>query len=72
MKSHWISLMQGGAAKVSTFPCHCCFIMSSQLIEFKTNELRCDKCKEKNRNRCYHWQMCDSDYVEVNNFNTLT
>jgi len=57
--------MQGGSAKVSTYPCHCCFIKSSQLTEFKVNDDRCNKCICKQRDRCYHWEVADSECIAV-------
>lgn len=63
--------MKGGAAKNVTYPCHCCNIKSAELTKFKSGESRCDRCKSKGREKCYHWNVTDSVYVSVSLFNIL-
>ena len=43
MKSHWSCLMKGGAVKKVTYPCHCCNIISNELVKFKVLDRQCDR-----------------------------
>ena len=54
MKIHWSCLMKGGAVKKFTYPCHCCNVMSNELVKFKILDNRCDRYKSKNKEKCYH------------------
>ena len=65
LKSHWSCLLQGGAAKNIKYSCHCCNITSAELTNFKLGERRCDRFKSKGREKCYHWDIADSVFVDV-------
>ena len=65
LKSHWASLLRGGAAKVNQYPCHCCDITSNELAHAEILLESCNKCKETNKERCYHWNIVDSEYLNV-------
>ena len=68
MKSYWSCLMKGGAVKKVTYPCHCCNIMSNELVKFKILDNQCDKCTSKNKEKCYHWDVTDSAFITVRLF----
>ena len=57
--------MRGGAAKIKTYPCHCCSISSDELAHFKTNNNRCACCIEQNNKCCGCWEMNDGRNTEV-------
>lgn len=65
LKSHWASFLRGGAAKVNQYPCLCCDITSNELAHEKILSERCNKCKETNKERCCHWDVVDSEYLNV-------
>ena len=56
MSAAWKGLQRGGAAKVKTFPCHCCGIRSSDLHHPMMGVAKCDKCRTKDTPgwKCYH------------------
>ena len=65
LKSHWISLCKGGAAKRDRNPYHCYDITSNELAQAKILTEICDKCKETNKEQCYHWNVVNSEYLNV-------
>jgi hypothetical protein len=60
MSAQWKMFGVGGAAKVHTFPCHCCPIKSDDLA--RPNAVQCNLCAEIHPDRrpnlnCYHQPM---------------
>jgi hypothetical protein len=55
--SFWKSLERGGACKVAIDFCHACACKSRQCSV--PWDVPCSKCAEKNRARCYHWDVGD-------------
>lgn len=56
MSAVWKGLQRGGAAKVATFPCHCCGIKSVDLHHPMLGRNICNTCRTKNTPgwKCYH------------------
>jgi len=60
MKSAQTVSNKGGNCKMKTYFCHLCSCRKDELVKFKFGDSRCDRCKKKNRRRCYHHRLCDS------------
>jgi hypothetical protein len=68
MSAQWKMFGTGGAAKVHTFPCHCCPIKSANLA--RPNSVHCSLCVEVHPNRdpswkCYHHPMMTKELIDT-------
>jgi hypothetical protein len=57
--SFWKSLKRGGAAKVKTYFCRCCACTSDNIERPRQGALRCGKCLDEGRSKCFHWDVGD-------------
>jgi hypothetical protein len=57
--SFWKSLKRGGAAKVKTYFCRCCACTSDTIERPRQEALRCKKCVDEGRSKCFHWDVGD-------------
>ncbi len=42
------------------FFCHLCSCTKHELSSFKSGNLRCERCMRRNKERCYHHDVCDT------------
>ena len=63
MSSHWKTTFKGGAAKNSTYFCHCCNCDSKLIIT--PREVICETCQKKGKKICYHWPVGDQTTIET-------
>jgi hypothetical protein len=59
LKGAWFLSNRGGGCKNKTFFCHLCACTKSTLTAYLVDDMRCDRCKERNKCKCYHWKVCD-------------
>ena len=59
MKGAWFLSNRGGGCKNKNYFCHLCSCTKSSLTSYSVGEQRCDRCKARNRRKCYHWKVCD-------------
>ena len=75
MSADWKGLQRGGAAKVCIHPCHCCGILSADLV--KANASPCTRWCQQNalvedvgqedrvgNKKCYHHDLVDDDRLK--------
>jgi hypothetical protein len=60
MKAAWYLSNRGGGCKNKTNFCHLCTCTKDSLTSFFAGDFRCDRCKRRDRKRCYHHTVCDS------------
>jgi hypothetical protein len=60
MKAAWFLSSRGGGCKNKTMFCHLCACTKDSLASFFVGEFRCDRCKRRDRKKCYHHTLCDS------------
>lgn len=60
MKSSQTVSNKGGNCKMKTYFCHLCNCSKHWLSAFKVGEERCNRCKNKEREKCYHHAVCDT------------
>jgi hypothetical protein len=65
MKSTQTVSKRGGNCKMKHFFCHLCSCTKHQLTSYNTDESRCDRCTNSNREKCYHIEVCDSTRTEM-------
>jgi len=65
LKAAWTTSGRGGNCKMTNHFCHLCAATRDDLVKYQEGDLRCDKCKEKNRAKCYHHAVCDSTTVDA-------
>jgi hypothetical protein len=64
MKSAQITSKKGGCCKTKKFFCHLCACTSDTLVSFNVGELRCDWCKRRDIEKCYHHDVMESTLTE--------
>jgi len=65
MKSTQTVCKRGGNCKMKTYFCHLCSCTKHKLLSYKTGEERCDRCKRRGKDKCYHTPVCDSTRMEM-------
>ena len=65
MKSTQTVSKRGGNCKMKHFFCHLCSCTKHNLTSYNTDEDRCDRCKKRNRKKCYHIEVCHSTRTEA-------
>ncbi len=60
MKSSQTVSKRGGNCKMKIFFCHLCSCTKHNLASYKTGDDRCNRCKRRNRGKCYHIEVCDT------------
>jgi hypothetical protein len=60
MKAAWFLSSRGGGCKNKTMFCHLCSCTKDSLTSYFVDEFFCDRCKRRERKRCYHHTVCDS------------
>jgi hypothetical protein len=60
MKSAQTVAGRGGCCKTKIFFCHLCSCTKHELSSFRSGNLRCERCKRRNKERCYHHDVCDT------------
>jgi hypothetical protein len=65
MKAAWYLSNKGGGCKTKHFFCTLCSCSRDQLLSFKIGENRCERCKRRNKRKCFHHDVCDSIKVEA-------
>jgi len=60
MKAAWFLSSRGGGCKNKTMFCHLCSCTKDSLTSYFVDEFCCDRCKRRERKRCYHHTVCDS------------
>jgi hypothetical protein len=65
LKASWYLSNRGGGCKNKEYFCTFCPCTKNNLISYKLNDERCDRCKQRNKNKCYHHAVCDSVAVPV-------
>jgi hypothetical protein len=60
MKSAQTVSNKGGNCKMKTYFCHLCSCTKHNLVSYNFGDSRCDRCKERGRDKCYHHAVCDS------------
>lgn len=60
MKAAWYLSKKGGGCKSKTLFCHLCSCSKNMLTSHSVLDSRCDCCKHRNREKCYHHEVCDS------------
>jgi hypothetical protein len=63
LKAAWFLSSRGGGCKNKTHFCHLCTCTKDTLTCFTIENFRCKRCKQQNRLKCYHKQVCDNVYV---------
>jgi hypothetical protein len=64
LKASWYLSYRGGGCKNKNFFCTLCPCTRNSLISYKVDNWRCNRCKRKGNNKCYHHEVCDSISVE--------
>jgi hypothetical protein len=65
MKSTQTVSKRGGNCKMKTYFCHLCSCTKHKLVSYNTGNDRCDRCKRRDKNKCYHHEVCDSTRTEM-------
>jgi hypothetical protein len=60
LKGAWFLTNRGGGCKNKNFFCHLCTCTKSTLTSYVVDNMRCDRCKKRNKHKCYHSKVCDS------------
>lgn len=65
LSSLWKCLNTGSGAKKNchSYFCHLCPCSSRDILFFTVDQNRCDWCKRKGKEKCYHWEVGDEDTV---------
>jgi len=66
MSSLWKCLKTGTGARknCNSYFCHVCPCNSSDILFFTEGENRCDRCKAKGKEKCYHWHVGDKASID--------
>jgi len=64
MKAAWYLSNKGGGCKNKNFFCHLCTCTKDSLTSYSIDNDRCNRCKIRNRRKCYHHEVCDSVKVQ--------
>jgi hypothetical protein len=64
MKAAWYLTNKGGGCKTKHFFCTLCSCTRNQLVSFNIDESQCARCKRRNKQKCFHHDVCDSVKVE--------
>jgi hypothetical protein len=65
IKAIWTTSDRDGNCKKRHFFCHLCSAMHHDLTSWKEGSMRCSICKQRNKLKCYHHQVCDSTTIEA-------
>ncbi len=60
LKGSWYLSNRGGGCKNKEFFCTLCTCTKHTLTSYKTDDERCDRCKGRQKKKCYHHAVCDS------------
>jgi len=60
LKGAWFLSNRGGGCKNKKQFCHLCSCTKDSLTHYSVGNFRCDRCKRRNRTKCYHHTVCDS------------
>jgi len=60
LKAAWYLSNRGGGCKTKTHFCHLCTCIKDTLTSFTVDDFRCERCKKRNRKKCYHHTVCDT------------
>ncbi len=58
LKAAWYLSNRGGGCK-NKFFCHLCDCTRHSITLYLVEELCCDRCKQRERVKCFHWSICD-------------
>ena len=65
LKASWYLSNRGGGCKNKNHFCTFCPCTRHMLVSYKVDSERCDRCKRRNRRKCYHHPVCDSVSVPL-------
>ncbi len=65
LKAAWYLSDRGGGCKTTKYFCTLCCCSKDELVSYKSGEQRCDRCKRRNKEKCYHHPVCDTVQVSV-------
>jgi len=60
MKAQWMLSNRGGGCKNKRFFCTFCSCTKENLLSYRELADRCDRCKRRNKDRCYHHDVLDT------------
>ncbi len=60
LKGAWFLCGRGGGCKNKKHFCHLCSCTKDSLTSYKIGNLRCNRCKRRNKSKCYHHPVCDT------------
>jgi hypothetical protein len=65
MSSLWKCLKTGTGARKNcdSYFCHVCPCNSKDILFYTIGENRCDRCKAKEKEKCYHWDVGDKESI---------
>ena len=64
LSSFWKVLGMGGGSFSTDLFCHCCTCRRSEKANYKQGASRCERCISKNKQNCYHHDVCDNELLE--------
>jgi hypothetical protein len=54
----------GARRDCNSYFCHVCPCNSKDILFFTVGENRCDRCKVKEKEKCYHWDVGDEESID--------